>query len=320
MNRSPDAPAFSQELNFDITDVREYEHMLKSEWHARSFEVADGGKDFRAFGKKLQLPRLSISRSEYEARIEIAFEGLAFVRQQFAIGAAVTSTRVGRNECNVDLTTSCVVPMNVETTVRCPVNHQQVVVRIPPSSLETSLTSLIGVLPRSALRFNGGSVSGPHYERLRRFLMLLIDEISRPDTPLLVAAELEDTFLMQFLAANDHNHRDRLLLTPKQATPKSVQMIEEYIIANWDKPFTIDEVAAVTGVAARTIYATFKQHRGYGPKTFLRQTRLNKARELLRKGAFDVATVAKLCGFSNAGHFAHYYRTAFGELPSSTSR
>ena len=67
-------------------------------------------------------------------------------------------------------------------------------------------------------------------------------------------------------------------------------------------------------------FSSTKQHRGYGPKTFLRQTRLNKAHELLRKSSMDIATVAKLCGFSNAGHFAHYYRATLGELPSSTAR
>jgi transcriptional regulator GlxA family with amidase domain len=163
-------------------------------------------------------------------------------------------------------------------------------------------------------------VSGAHFDRLRRFLMLLVDEISRPETPHLVIAELEDTFLMQFLAGNDHNHRNTLFEAPKQSAPRSVQRVEEYIAANWDKPFTIEQIAREFDMSARTIYATFKQHRGYGPKTFLRQTRLNKARELLRKSGMDVATVAKLCGFSNAGHFAHYYRTAFGELPSSTAR
>jgi transcriptional regulator GlxA family with amidase domain len=150
--------------------------------------------------------------------------------------------------------------------------------------------------------------------------MLLVDEVRRPETPDLVVTELKDTFLMQFLAGNDHNHRDKLFETPKQATPRSVQLVEEYIVANWDKPFTIEQIAREFGIAGRTIYATFKQHRGYGPKTFLRQTRLNKARELLRRSSMDVATVAKLCGFANAGHFAHYYRAAFGELPSNTAR
>jgi AraC-like DNA-binding protein len=270
------------------------------------------------------LSRFYISDSEYDTHSEVHFDGLPFVRQQFVVNESGESTqattRIGRNEFLIAPTASCIIPMHIENTMRYPPGHRQFILRVPPASLDSSLTSLIGVLPRGGLRFTTDPVRGAHFERLRRFLILLVDEISRPEAPHLVIKELEDTFLMQFLAGNDHNYRDKLFEAPKQATPRSVQLVEEYIVANWDKPFTIEDVANITGISARTIYATFKQYRGYGPKTFLRQTRLNKARELLQKSGMDVTTIAKLCGFSNAGHFAHYYRAAFGELPSSTAR
>jgi transcriptional regulator GlxA family with amidase domain len=33
-----------------------------------------------------------------------------------------------------------------------------------------------------------------------------------------------------------------------------------------------------------------------------------------------VTDVALACGFGNLGHFAHYYRAAFGESPSASLR
>jgi AraC-like DNA-binding protein len=320
MDQEPLLPALRREFTYETTDAREYEAMMRSQWLARGFDVDDNG-NFRAAGRKRPLSRFFISECKFDTRLEVTFDGMPFVRQQFAVaGPTKGSTRVGRREFTIDANISCVIPMHVDNAMRYTPGHHQFIVRIPPQTLETSLTSLIGVLPRSALHFESGPVQGAHFERLSRFLMLLIDEVSRPETPPLVVTELEDTFLMQFLAGNQHNHLDKLFETPKQATPRNVQLVEEYITANWDKPFTIDDLAREFEMSVRTIYATFKQHRGYGPKTFLRQTRLNKAREMLRKSGMDVAAVAKLCGFANAGHFAHYYRAAFGELPSSTAR
>lgn len=319
MNTPPDIPAAPRDIVFDTTDPQKFEHVLKSEWSAKSFRTAGRPEHFQAVGRKRKLARIDIAYCGYNSQCEIEFGGLPFVRQQFAL-AGSTTTKAGRNEYAVDASSSCVLPANLEATLLFTSGYRQLIVRIAPDVLETALTNLIGVLPRGALRFAGTPARGAHFERLRRFMLLLADETGRAETPALVVRELEDAFLTQFLSDNAHNHHDKLLATPAQSTPRDVRLIEEYIAANWDKPFTIDEIAREFGMAARTIYATFKQHRGYGPKTFLRQTRLNKARELLRRSAMDVATVAKLCGFSNAGHFAHYYRAAFGELPSSTAR
>jgi AraC-like DNA-binding protein len=319
MNISLDIPAAPQDLVFDTTDPAEFEHVLKSEWLAKSFRTAQRPEDFQAVGRKRKLTRLDIAQCGYSGESEVHFDGLPFVRQQFSL-AGRTTTKAGRNEFTIDTSSSCILPANVDSTLLFTSGYRQLIVRIAPDILETALTNLIGVLPRGALRFTGTPARGAHFERLRRFMMLMADETGRAETPLLVVRELEDAFLTQFLSANEHNHREKLLATPAQSVPRHVRLIEEYIAANWDKPFTIDDIARVTGVSVRTIYATFKQHRGYGPKTFLRQTRLNRARELLRKSGMDVATVAKICGFSNAGHFARYYRAAFGELPSSTAR
>ena len=57
------------------------------------------------------------------------------------------------------------------------------------------------------------------------------------------------------------------------------QKIRALFLENMSNPGLVEQIAREFDMSARTIYTTFKQHRGYGPKTFLRQTRLNKARE-----------------------------------------
>ena len=55
---------------------------------------------------------------------------------------------------------------------------------------------------------------------------------------------------------------------------------------------------------------------------FLRQIRLQHAREMLLRSDADISVTeaAFACGFSNLGHFARHYFNRFHERPSDTVR
>jgi transcriptional regulator GlxA family with amidase domain len=76
----------------------------------------------------------------------------------------------------------------------------------------------------------------------------------------------------------------------------------------------------ITGVSARVLFRSFRQHRGCTPMEFAKQVRLNQARRMLAEPGASVTAVAYACGFFSTGHFARAYREAFGELPSETVR
>jgi AraC-like DNA-binding protein len=293
--------------------------VLDYDVYARSFATQDTREAFHSLARHRPLNGLSISFGYYRSAARSDFDGVPVVRQHFIISGSATAN-IRRKDFVHDQSNSCVIPPDLEATLEFSGSYQHVTFRIPTSTLESALTNLTGVLPLGGLKFRLLPANGPLFEQLRRFALILTDEAGRPETSSIFVRELEDAFLTQFLLANDHNHREALTIESKSAAPKQVQFVEDYIVANWDKAFTVEDLARTSGVSARTIYATFRQYRGYGPKTFLRQTRLNKARDLLLNTGTDVATVAKLCGFSNTGHFARYYRSAFGELPSNTGR
>ncbi|MBZ9655049.1 helix-turn-helix domain-containing protein [Phyllobacterium lublinensis] len=81
-------------------------------------------------------------------------------------------------------------------------------------------------------------------------------------------------------------------------------------------------MALVANTSARSLFYSFKKSRGVSPMTFVKQVRLRKARSMLTgpNPATSVTSVAIACGFSNLGHFARYYCSAFGEHPSDTLR
>jgi transcriptional regulator GlxA family with amidase domain len=106
----------------------------------------------------------------------------------------------------------------------------------------------------------------------------------------------------------------------RASTSWQVRRAEEYIEAHWSEPITIAGLARATAASARSIFFHFKNSRGQSPMSFVKQVRLEHAREMLQRGgvSHSVTEVAVDCGFGNLGHFAGDYFKRFGERPSDT--
>jgi transcriptional regulator GlxA family with amidase domain len=112
------------------------------------------------------------------------------------------------------------------------------------------------------------------------------------------------------------------LVQPRGQPPTSwqVRRAQAYIETHWNEPITIAGLARATAVSARSIFYHFKQSRGQSPMSFVKQVRLEHAREMLesRDITRSVTEIAVDCGFGNLGHFAGDYFKRFGERPSDT--
>jgi transcriptional regulator GlxA family with amidase domain len=99
-----------------------------------------------------------------------------------------------------------------------------------------------------------------------------------------------------------------------------VRRAEEYIETHWSERITIASLARATAASARSIFFHFKNSRGQSPMSFVKQVRLEHAREMLQRSGINhsVTEVAVDCGFGNLGHFAGDYFKRFGERPSDT--
>jgi AraC-like DNA-binding protein len=60
---------------------------------------------------------------------------------------------------------------------------------------------------------------------------------------------------------------------------------------------------------------TFKEETGYAPREFENQLKLNRARDLLRSGKYNVNGVADLLGYSSAYYFSRAYKKHHGGSP-----
>ena len=94
-------------------------------------------------------------------------------------------------------------------------------------------------------------------------------------------------------------------------------MVEEIQRAP-DRGYTLADLARVAGISARSLQYGFQERHGTTPMRYLRQVRLDRARDDLAQAHGSVADIAYHWGFTNLGRFARAYRDRFGEFPTAT--
>ena len=104
------------------------------------------------------------------------------------------------------------------------------------------------------------------------------------------------------------------------STHKAIDIACQYITTHLAERITLSDLEQASGMSARTLQYAFLQHFQCTPMQWVRQQRLQYARECLQKAhcGDSVARIACACGFSNQGVFAAFYLQRFGELPSQT--
>jgi AraC-like DNA-binding protein len=279
--------------------------------------AADGGP---AIGNALTLSEMTVGYSDCEARVR--FPAADYARQQFALQGG-GSALIGSCAWPIDARASVVTSPGRVATVSYGADFRQIYLRISREVLQRKLAALLGAPPGGALEFGAASsLADPKVTMLRDLVQFVCRELDLGERglPALALAELQQAVVVAFLAANRHNYSDLLNRDAADTTPRHVQQAEEFIRANWDRAVLIEELAETTGVAARTLFKSFRKARGYSPHQFAKRVRLERARDMLRLREADttVARVALACGFANLGHFARDYREAFGERPSDT--
>src|SRR5690606_23010631 len=83
-----------------------------------------------------------------------------------------------------------------------------------------------------------------------------------------------------------------------------------------DSNFGVESVADAVGLSPRQLHRRIKEVTGLTPGGFIRMMRLQRAEQLLRQQAGQVAEVAYAVGFNDAKYFSRLFRQAYGRTPS----
>lgn len=280
-----------------------------------------------AFMDHLALGKASINRLCYGADVSIEPDCLDdFLLVQMPLRGSA-QIRCGDQHITSNASKASVITPSLPLHMRWQGLCDQLIVRLERASLEASCSAQLGhALPRP-IEFQLGmdlrSHSGAAWKALVEFLAssAFADDASRHP---LVARQVEHLLVTTLLAQHPHNYT-QALAQPASTPPKHyVQRAEDYILAHYAQPLTIDALARHAAISARSLHKGFQQYKGVSPMGFLRLVRLQKVREALLRArddgrAIQVTAVALDAGFTHLGHFTQAYRRQFGETPTQTA-
>lgn len=107
---------------------------------------------------------------------------------------------------------------------------------------------------------------------------------------------------------------------PGGPVPGTLRRAESYIAEHARDPICLDDIATAAGVPVRTLLHVFRQFRGTSPMQYVKQQRLQIARQRLSapRPEDTVSLIAFESGFTHLSRFAADYAAKYGEKPSET--
>jgi len=303
------------------TDPERLAQALSRGYGVREVGFGQSDAPFFAAINRVQLDGVGLHYCRYDMPIRIQFSHMGGFRQFFCLSGAGQIDVAGRS-LPIDESRTGMVPPDSDFVASYGGSYAQIVAQFDAQALMRKAELITGEdLP--------GSFSLPTLEplpaqalwRLKLIVMSLAYQFAaEADENDLAIVELAQALSSSFLQENLRAFPHLLKAQPNTAGRNDARRLEDYIHAHWDQPLTVEDVAAACGVSVRSVFARFKQRRGLSPMAYVREVRLEQAKQLLLQGDGEVSVigVAMRCGFASFGHFAKRYKDRFGELPSAT--
>ena len=102
--------------------------------------------------------------------------------------------------------------------------------------------------------------------------------------------------------------------------PACVQDARAYLGEHFGEHITLDDLSRRYNLNKYYFLKLFKRYTGFTPNEFLIQTRINKAKELLRTSSNSISQIAASVGVYNTSHFINLFRKSEGDTPSAYRR
>jgi AraC-like DNA-binding protein len=106
-----------------------------------------------------------------------------------------------------------------------------------------------------------------------------------------------------------------LFLAAAESASNPVSAVLEYVRSHLSEPLTVADMADLVRLSPSAFAHLFRDVTGRSPYQFVKEMRLDRARELLVDGDFTVARVSKEVGYASVSHFISEFRGRFGVTP-----
>jgi len=210
------------------------------------------------------------------------------------------------------------------------------VVIIPPMVLHRTVGEKVGNIARILLDIPKSYADGELFEKCLENGKSLIFNIPKKHRPLfekkLVDMESEYTRGDAFSGRLLKNYTEELLIMLiRLKSEKSIGQIDvetdrviskaaKYIAENFDKPVSLDEVAAYVNMSKSYFSKFFKRKTGSGFADYLTGVRINEGAKLLENTGLDITEIALRCGYNDSAYFTAVFKKIKGVTPTAYRR
>ena len=320
-------PLLESYSGFRTKDADRLRAALIDDLGANYFNLPNGGNNFSINLRWYKRDNVTLMNSVCADATDVKYSASTFVRQYFETDPAA-HLRFGFGRQTLNLSHSSlpvVVPANMPFRVESTSRHNVVVLRIEQHALHRQMELMLGKKISGEIEFGQSTEqTGAKQQLMRRAVFQFISELDSlgPAIPSLARIELEQALVTKFLFFNQHSLTRNLSMQDPRPSISELRRVEDYLEANWDKPFDLESLVRITNVSSRTIFRQFRNNRGVSPRDFVKAIRLRHVKRILQNSGPDasIMAIAMKCGFQSLGHFSREYRLAFGELPSETLR
>jgi len=135
----------------------------------------------------------------------------------------------------------------------------------------------------------------------------------RRNKPIVITASVKE------LIAKDMLHKSAThLLALSLPDEQLLVSLFDLLVKNFtNNEFSADQFAKMQAMSKSQLYRRVTALTGYSPNDLLKEYRLKKAKELLRKKKYNISEIAFETGFNSPSYFTKCFKATFGLLPLS---
>lgn len=95
-----------------------------------------------------------------------------------------------------------------------------------------------------------------------------------------------------------------------------IERVKHFLQRNYDKKLTLQDAAKVVHLSPKYLSRIFEQDTGRGFSRYKLEIKINKAKELLKRTAYNISQISDQLGYENTESFIRTFKQFSGQTPT----
>lgn len=108
---------------------------------------------------------------------------------------------------------------------------------------------------------------------------------------------------------------EKLFIMNPQMSHREIETVKQHIYAHYDKELSVEQLAELVNLAPSYLSFLFKKETGENLSKYIKNYRMEKAKEMLEETHSKIVNIALAVGYPNVSYFCQSFREYFGVSP-----